>query len=132
MKPGIQSCSEVKTAGSLIARLSFSAQHSKGVKGLSNLSLTVPRYTNGRACDLNDLQEIIHVSRLSFFTRSCTRNFFVCSLKERNYTYSMYLSTVKVGSEQQLDSNLFVTLPPYLAPYLENPYLCSETQILRK
>src|SRR5207247_7126408 len=62
-----------------------------------NLSLTVPRYTNGRACDLNGLQEIIHVSRLSFFTHSCTRSFFVSSLKERNYTYSMYLSTVKVG-----------------------------------
>jgi hypothetical protein len=61
------------------------------------LSLTVPRYTNGRVCDLNGLQEIIHVSRLSFFTRSCTRSFFVSSLKERNYTYSMYLSTVKVG-----------------------------------
>src|SRR5437016_12373758 len=64
----------------------------------SILSLTVPRYTNGRACDLNGLQEIIHVSRLSFFTHSCTRSFFVSSLKERNYTYSMYLSTVKVGS----------------------------------
>src|SRR5438046_6554915 len=65
----------------------------------SDLSLTVPRYTNGRACDLNGLQEIIHVSRLSFFTHSCTRSFFVSSLKERNYTYSMYLSTVKVGSD---------------------------------
>src|SRR5437773_12272609 len=65
----------------------------------SDLSLTVPRYTNGRACDLNGLQEIIHVSRLSFFTHSCTRSFFVSSLKERNYTYSMYLSTVKVGSK---------------------------------
>src|SRR5439155_22106104 len=64
---------------------------------LFDLSLTVPRYTNGRACDLNGLQEIIHVSRLSFFTHSCTRSFFVSSLKERNYTYSMYLSTVKVG-----------------------------------
>ena len=62
-----------------------------------NLSLTVPRYTNGRACDLNSLQESIHVSRLSFFTHSCTRIFFVSSLKERNYIYSMYLSTVKVG-----------------------------------
>src|SRR5438477_13146909 len=62
-----------------------------------NLSLTVPRYTNGRASDLNSLQEIIHVSRLSFFTHSLTRSFFVSSLKERNYTYSMYLSTVKVG-----------------------------------
>jgi hypothetical protein len=38
-------------------------------------------------------------SRLSFFTHSCTRSFFVSSLKERNYTYSMYLSTVKVGIE---------------------------------
>src|SRR2546425_642917 len=65
-----------------------------------NLSLTVPRYTNGRACDLNGLQEIIHVSRLSFFTHSCTRSFFVSSLKERNYTYSMYLSTVKVGLDE--------------------------------
>src|ERR687891_403933 len=64
----------------------------------SDLSLTVPRYTNGRAYDLNGLQEIIHVSRLSFFTHSCTRSFFVSSLKERNYTYSMYLSTVKGGS----------------------------------
>src|SRR5437016_12943957 len=64
----------------------------------SILSLTVPRYTNGRASDLNSLQEIIHVSRLSFFTHSLTRSFFVSSLKERNYTYSMYLSTVKVGS----------------------------------
>src|SRR5207249_6698727 len=36
-------------------------------------------------------------SRLSFFTHSLTRSFFVSSLKERNYTYSMYLSTVKVG-----------------------------------
>ena len=63
----------------------------------SNPSLTVPRYTNGRACDLNGLQEITHVSRLSFFTHSCTRSFSVSSLKERNYTYSMYLSTVKVG-----------------------------------
>src|SRR5207253_7521746 len=62
-----------------------------------DLSLTVPRYTNGRASDLNSLQEIIHVSRLSFFTHSLTRSFFVSSLKERNYTYSMYLSTVKVG-----------------------------------
>jgi Tn3 transposase DDE domain len=33
----------------------------------------------------------------SFFTHLCTRSFFVSSLKERNYTYSMYLSTVKVG-----------------------------------
>src|SRR5207245_7668618 len=65
----------------------------------SDLSLTVPRYTNGRASDLNSLQEIIHVSRLSFFTHSLTRSFFVSSLKERNYTYSMYLSTVKVGTE---------------------------------
>ena len=64
---------------------------------LVDLSLTVPRYTNGRASDLNSLQEIIHVSRLSFFTHSLTRSFFVSSLKERNYTYSMYLSTVKVG-----------------------------------
>src|SRR2546430_10787663 len=69
---------------------------------LSDLSLTVPRYTNGRACDLNGLQEIIHVSRLSFFTHSCTRSFFVSSLKERNYTYSMYLSTVKVGLEPDI------------------------------
>src|SRR5437016_2235105 len=66
----------------------------------SILSLTVPRYTNGRASDLNSLQEIIHVSRLSFFTHSLTRSFFVSSLKERNYTYSMYLSTVKVGSKR--------------------------------
>src|SRR5438094_6490625 len=65
-----------------------------------HLSLTVPRYTNGRASDLNSLQEIIHVSRLSFFTHSLTRSFFVSSLKERNYTYSMYLSTVKVGFER--------------------------------
>src|SRR2546426_10612384 len=71
----------------------------------SGLSLTVPRYTNGRASDLNSLQEIIHVSRLSFFTHSLTRSFFVSSLKERNYTYSMYLSTVKVGSG-----------PPWAAP----------------
>jgi hypothetical protein len=62
--------------------------------------LTGPRYTNGRACDLNSLQEIIHVSRLLFFTHSCTRIFFVSPLKERNYTYSMYLSTVKVGLKQ--------------------------------
>ena len=40
-----------------------------------DLSLTVSRYTNGRACDLNGLQEIIHVSRLSFFAHSCTRDF---------------------------------------------------------
>jgi hypothetical protein len=59
----------------------------------SNLSLTAPRYTNGREFYINGLQEIIHVSRLSFFTNSCTRSFFVSSLKERNYTYSMYLST---------------------------------------
>src|SRR5262245_43680803 len=39
MKPGIQSCSEVKMAGSLIARFSFSAKHSKGVKRLSNAEL---------------------------------------------------------------------------------------------
>src|SRR5438132_13420813 len=75
--------------------LSWSAQRI----GSFNLSLTVPRYTNGRASDLNSLQEIIHVSRLSFFTHSLTRSFFVSSLKERNYTYSMYLSTVKVGPD---------------------------------
>jgi hypothetical protein len=61
------------------------------------LSLTVPRYTNRRACYINGLQEVIHVSRLPFFTQSCTRSFFVSSLKERRYIYSMYLSTVKVG-----------------------------------
>ena len=71
---------------------------------LLDLSLTVPRYTNGRASDLNSLQEIIHVSRLSFFTHSLTRSFFVSSLKERNYTYSMYLSTVKVGLDVILPS----------------------------
>src|SRR5437879_7120425 len=72
---------------------------------LLDLSLTVPRYTNGRASDLNSLQEIIHVSRLSFFTHSLTRSFFVSSLKERNYTYSMYLSTVKVGSHPWLETH---------------------------
>src|SRR5256886_6769929 len=71
-------------------------------EGSPDLSLTVPRYTNGRASDLNSLQEIIHVSRLSFFTHSLTRSFFVSSLKERNYTYSMYLSTVKVGFHRHL------------------------------
>src|SRR5437016_11383392 len=77
----------------------------------SILSLTVPRYTNGRASDLNSLQEIIHVSRLSFFTHSLTRSFFVSSLKERNYTYSMYLSTVKVGSDAR-SSLALVGSPP--------------------
>ena len=62
-----------------------------------SLSLTVPRYTNGRASNLKGLQEIIHVSRLRFFIHSCTRNFFESPCKQSNYTYFMYLSTVKVG-----------------------------------
>ena len=42
---------------------------------LYDLSLTVPRYTTGRLCNINGLQEVIHVSRLPFFAHSCTRNF---------------------------------------------------------
>src|SRR5262245_33902846 len=44
--------------------------------GQPDPSLTVPRYTNGRAFDLYGLQEVIHVSRLPFFTHSCTRIFY--------------------------------------------------------
>jgi hypothetical protein len=77
----------------------------------------VPRYTNKRACDLKGLQEVIHVSRLSFFTHACTRNFFVSSLKERVYTYSMYLSTVKVGSDYVEDKGM-KSLPLIRSPTL--------------
>jgi hypothetical protein len=34
---------------------------------------------------INTLQESTHVSRLPFFTHSCTRNFFVSSWKEVDY-----------------------------------------------
>jgi hypothetical protein len=52
----------------------------------SGLSLTVPRYMSWKAFHINALQGSTHVSRLPFFTYSCTWNFFVSSWKEVDYT----------------------------------------------
>ena len=49
------------------------------------LSLTVPRYMNWKTFHINTLQGATHVSRLPFFTYSCTWNFFASSWKEVDY-----------------------------------------------